>query len=111
VSNYVKYFTRTNSLIGSAALTYNVIPELTLKSFIALDYRMTQDHRYQDPRVNDAFAVSGRLSENEDWNTNYLTTTTASYRKTLKDVHNISALLGIEYRHDQNQFIEADVQG
>jgi hypothetical protein len=84
VSNYVKYFTRTNSVIGSAALTYNVIPDLTLKTFVALDYRLTQDHRYQDPRVNDAFAVSGRLSEQEDWNTNYLTTTTASYRRNIQ---------------------------
>jgi TonB-linked SusC/RagA family outer membrane protein len=111
IGDYVKYFTRTNQFIGSASLTYNVIPSLTLKTFAAIDYRLTQDHRYQDPRVNDAAAVNGRLSEQEDWNSNFLTTTTANYRKTFGDVHNVNILGGIEYRKDQNQWIQADGQG
>jgi TonB-linked SusC/RagA family outer membrane protein len=111
VGEYITYFTRTNQLIGSLALTYNVTPSLTLRSMAGLDYRLTQDHRYQDPRVNDAFAVSGRLSDQSDWNTNFITNTTANYRKTFKDVHNVNVLLGIEYRRDQNQWFQADAQG
>ncbi len=111
VADLVKYFTRTNQFIGSAALTYKVLPELTLRSFVSMDYRLTQDHRYQDPRVSDGFAVGGRLSEQSDWNTNFLTTTTANYNKRIKDVHNINALLGVEYRRDLNQWIQADAQG
>ena len=111
VGDYVKYFTRTNQFIGSASVTYKPIPSLTLKSLIGVDYRLTQDHRYQDPRVNDGFAVNGRLSDQSDWNTNLISTTTANFNKTFKDVHNVTALAGVEYRRDQNQWIQADAQG
>ncbi len=111
VGDYVKYRTRTNQFIGSAAVTYKVIPDLTLRSQVSLDYRLTQDQRYQDPRVNDGFAVQGRLSSQSDWNTNFLTTTTANYRKTFKDVHNVNLLGGVEYRRDANEWFQADGQG
>lgn len=111
IGEFVKYATRTNQFVGSASLTYNPIPALSLKQLVGLDYRLTQDHRYQDPRVNDAFAVSGRLSDQSDWNTNFIATTTAQYRKAFNEVHNANILLGIEYRRDQNQWFQADGQG
>jgi TonB-linked SusC/RagA family outer membrane protein len=111
VGDYVKYNTRTNQLIGSMALTYKILPDLTLKTLAGLDYRSTQDQRYQDPRVNDGFAVSGRLSNQVDWNTNFISTTTANYRKTIAADHDINLLGGIEYRRDQNQWFQADGQG
>ncbi len=111
VGNIVDYFTRTNQFIGSASLNYKPTKDLTLRTLIGMDYRLTQDHRYQDPRVNDAFAVNGRLSEQVDWNTNIISTTTANYNKKIKDVHNINLLAGVEYRRDQNQWFQADGQG
>ena len=111
IGEYVKYFTRTNQFIGSLGVNYKIVPSLTLKSMVGIDYRLTQDHRYQDPRVNDAFAVSGRLSDQSDWNTNLITTTTLSFNKTYNEVHNVNAFAGIEYRRDQNQWIQADGQG
>lgn len=111
IGDYVKYDTRTNQFVGNMSLTYKLTPEITLKTLAGLDYRSTQDHRYQDPRVNDAFAVNGRLTEQADWNTNFITTTTGTYRKKINNKHNIDALLGIEYRRDQNQWIQADGQG
>ena len=111
VGDYVKYFTRTNQFIGSASITIKPISSLTLKSLIGIDYRLTQDHRYQDPRINDGFAVLGRLSDQSDWNTNLISTTTAAFNKTFKEIHNFNALAGIEYRRDQNQWFQADGQG
>lgn len=111
VGDYVKYNTRTNQLIGSLALTYKVLPDLTLKTLVGLDYRSTQDQRYQDPRVNDGFGVSGRLSNQVDWNTNFISTTTANYRKTIAADHDINLLGGVEFRRDQNQWFQADGQG
>ncbi|MBP6687109.1 MAG: TonB-dependent receptor [Lacibacter sp.] len=111
VGDYVKYNTRTNQLIGSMALTYKVLPDLTLKTLVGLDYRSTQDQRYQDPRVNDGFGVSGRLGNQVDWNTNFISTTTANYRKTIAEKHDINLLGGIEFRRDQNQWFQADGQG
>ena len=111
VGEFVKYFTRTNQIIGSAALTYNPIPSLTLRGFTSLDYRLTQDHRYQDPRINDGFNVGGRLSSQSDWNTNFLTNGTANYRKVFRDIHSFNVLLGLEFRKDNNQWFQADGQG
>ena len=111
VGNIVDYFARTNQFIGSASLNYKPTKDLTLRTLIGMDYRLTQDHRYQDPRVNDAFAVNGRLSEQVDWNTNIISTTTANYNKKIKDVHSINLLAGVEYRRDQNQWFQADAQG
>jgi TonB-dependent starch-binding outer membrane protein SusC len=111
VSDYVRYFTRTNQFIGSFTVNYKLTNDITLRSLIGIDYRLTQDHRYQDPRVNDAFAVAGRLSDQSDWNTNIISTTTASYRKTFGEVHNINGFAGIEYRRDQNQWFQADASG
>lgn len=109
--NLVNYFTRTNQLIGSASLTYKIIPELTIKSLIGLDYRLTQDHRYTDPRLNDFFSIGGLLSEQSDWNTNLISTTTATFIKTFNDVHRVNAFAGVEYRRDQNQWLVGTVQG
>jgi len=111
VAEYADFTTKTNQLIGSAALTYKPINDITLKSFVALDYRLTQDHKYYDPRINDFYGVGGYLLDQNDWNTNFLTNTTANYRKTIKDNHNINALIGIEYRRDENQWNQAEGQG
>jgi TonB-linked SusC/RagA family outer membrane protein len=110
VGDYVKYNTRTKQVIGSAALTYRITPELTARSFVGIDYRLTQDHRYQDPRVNDGFAVNGRLSTQSDWNTNFITTNTINYKKRVRDVHEFDVLGGLEYRKDVNEWFQADGQ-
>lgn len=111
IGDFVKYFTRTNQFIGSASLTYNPITSLTLKGFAGIDYRLTQDHRYQDPRVNDAAAVSGRLSDQSDWNTNFITNATANWNKLFGNDHSVNLFGGLEYRRDQNQWFQADGQG
>ena len=111
VGAYAKYKTRTNQLVGNASLTYKPTSELTFRTMVGLDYRLTQDRRYQDPRVNDAFAVSGRLSSQSDWNTNFITTTTGAYNTTINRDHSVNALLGVEYRRDVNEWFQADGQG
>jgi TonB-dependent starch-binding outer membrane protein SusC len=111
IGEYVKYATRTNQLVGSSALTYTPLPSLTFRGMVGLDYRLTQDHRYQDPRINDAFAVAGRLSDQSDWNTNFITNATANYRKIFADIHSLNLLGGVEFRRDNNQWFEADGQG
>ncbi|MBS1759052.1 MAG: TonB-dependent receptor [Bacteroidetes bacterium] len=111
IGEYVKYFTRTNQFVGSLSASYKITPEFTLRSMVGLDYRNTIDHRYQDPRINDGYAVSGRLSDQADFNTNFQTNTTLNFSKVFKTVHSVNALAGIEFRRDQNQWFEADGQG
>lgn len=111
VGDYVKYFTRTNQLVGSASLTYKILPSLSVRTLVGMDYRLTKDNRYQDPRVNDGFAVQGRLSNQADFNTNFITTTTVNFNKEFKEVHSVNAFAGVEYRNDQFEWFQADGQG
>ncbi len=110
VGDYVKYKTVTKQIIGSTVLTYKVNADITIRALLGLDYRLTQDQRYQDPRVNDGFAVNGRLSSQSDWNNNFINTNTITYKKKINGVHDFDALLGIEYRKDVNEWFQADGQ-
>lgn len=111
VGDYVEYNTRTNQMVGSASLNYKVNNDFSLRGMVGLDYRQLKDQRYQDPRVNDGFGVQGRLSNQADYNTNFITNATANYRKVIKDNHTVTGLLGVEYRSDQNEWFQADGQG
>jgi TonB-linked SusC/RagA family outer membrane protein len=110
VGEYVKYNTRTKQLVASSSLTYKINDNLTARSLAGIDYRLTQDQRYQDPRVNDGFAVNGRLSSQSDWNTNFINTNTINYKKVFNYIHDIDVLAGIEYRKDVNEWFQADGQ-
>lgn len=111
VSEFANYNTRTTQVVSNASLTYKPNNNLTIKTLAGIDYRQTKDQRYQDPRINDGFAVNGRLSSQVDWNTNFISTTTANYRKTYNDKHNVDFLAGVEYRRDVNEWFQADGQG
>ncbi len=111
VSDYAKYNTNTNQIVGNAALTFKPTSDLTIKTLFGVDYRQTKDQRYQDPRINDGFAVSGRLSSQVDWNTNFISTTTVNYKKVFKLNHSLDFLAGIEYRKDVNEWFQGDGQG
>ena len=98
---------RTNQIVGSLGLTYDIIPGLRYKGTFGLDYRIVQATRYTDPRTPDGRPVNGRLTEVSNWNTNFLTSHTINYFTTISEVHNINALGGIEYRNDVNEQINA----
>ena len=110
VGDYVKYNARTKQVIGSATLTYKINQNLTARSLVGIDYRLTQDQRYTDPRVNDGFAVNGRLTSLSDWNNNFINSNTLNYKKKFNGLHDIDVLLGLEYRKDVNEFFQADGQ-
>ena len=111
VGDYAEYVTNTNQVVANSSLTYKPTSHLTFRTFVGLDYRLTKDHRYQDPRINDGFAVSGRLSDQADFNTNFITNTTANFTKVFGEKHSVNALAGVEYRRDQNEWFQADGQG
>jgi TonB-linked SusC/RagA family outer membrane protein len=98
---------RTNQIVGSIGLTYDIIPHLRYKGTFGLDYRLVQATRYTDPRTPDGRGVNGRLTEVSNWNTNFITSHTFNYSALIGDVHNINALAGLEYRKDVNEQINA----
>jgi TonB-linked SusC/RagA family outer membrane protein len=111
VADLAKFKTTTNQLVGSGALTYKVIPALTLRGFASLDYRSVIEHNYYDPRLNDFAPIGGLLYDQHDWNVNFLTNATANYQKLIREKHSVNVLTGVEYRRDVNEYFTSSVQG
>ncbi|MXV15392.1 SusC/RagA family TonB-linked outer membrane protein [Hufsiella ginkgonis] len=94
---------RTNNLIGSFSGTYKFMPELSLKSFYSLDYRMLTGKNFRDPRTQDGYNRKGYGEVLADYNTNFMTTQTLNYSKVINTDHKLDALVGFEYRSDMNE--------
>ena len=91
-----------NQMIGALGATWKITPELSFKPFVSLDYRTISGHRFTDPRTADAFNVKGRVQDQFNQNTNFLTNATLNYRKSISQ-HNFDILVGAEYRSDINE--------
>ncbi len=96
---------RTNQLVSSFKINYEILKGLRYTGTFGLDYRLGQSDRFTDPRTNDGVGVRGRSSINSNWNTNFITNHVLNYSTSIKDVHNINVLAGTEYRNDQNEQI------
>lgn len=111
VMNQNSGYQRTNQMVGNMTFTYDIMKGLSFKSLWGLDYRLVQGEQYRDPRTPDGAAVRGRNSQQSNWNVNFITTQTLNYIKTFNNVHNINALVGIEYRSETNESLTAASTG
>jgi len=97
VNAYNTGLQRTNTVVGNLITNYKVANNLTFRSLFGLDYRLLQGDNYRDPRTPDGAGVIGRSSVQSDWRTRFITTQTLNWNKSFNAVHNVSALLGVEY--------------
>lgn len=104
VNELNKGYQRTNQLVGSMTAEYKFTKWLSFRSFYGLDYRLVQGNLYRDPRTNDGFGVRGRGTVESDWNTNFITTQTLNFNKTINKSR-FDGLLGIEFRRDNRESI------
>jgi TonB-linked SusC/RagA family outer membrane protein len=93
---------KTNQLVGSIALNYEIIKGLKYRGQFSLDYRQIHAYNYQDPRNPDSYNVQGFATEETQWNTNFINTHTLNYANNFGS-HNIAVLAGAEYRSDINE--------
>ncbi|WP_185155481.1 SusC/RagA family TonB-linked outer membrane protein [Rudanella paleaurantiibacter] len=98
-----------NQFVGGLSLNYKPIEGLNIRPFVSLDYRAIKGRYFTDPRTADAFVVRGRLQDQFNQNINFLTNITANYNKTFGGRHDVSALLGAEYRSDRNEFTNSNI--
>ncbi len=101
---------RTNQAVGSLKFTYEILKGLSFRSLWGLDYRLVQGERFTDPRTPDGVGVRGRSSLQSNWNTNFITTQTLNFNKSFGS-HNVSGLVGFEYRSETNEFLTAAKTG
>lgn len=100
----------TFQTVSNLALTYNFLPELSLKVFGGIDFSDLRDFNYRPSTLSAAAATLGSGVETFKRNINYNTTGTFNYNKRFGSVHNFSALAGFEYRSVVNRLLAASAQ-
>lgn len=105
VSAYNSGLQRTNTVVGNLITTYKIANNLSFRSLFGLDYRLLQGDSYRDPRTPDGAGVRGRSSVQSDWRTRFITTQTLNWNKSFSGVHNLAAILGVEYLSETREGI------
>lgn len=88
-------------LTARTSLTYNPFSWMSVTGLIGLDYRNTQDNQYRSPIA--APSQGGFLSYSNRNVYNFNTSVVANMSQTFNEVHNVSGLLGGEYRRDYSE--------
>lgn len=109
VENEVDRDVTIGFLTGRTSLTYNPFNWMTITGLFGLDYRNTQDNQYRSPIA--APGQSGWLSYANRNVYNFNTSLVANMSQTFNEVHNVSALIGGEYRRDYSESFGARGDG
>jgi TonB-dependent starch-binding outer membrane protein SusC len=105
VNEYNSGIQRNNTVVGNLIGTYKILDNLSFRSLVGLDYRLLQGDNYRDPRTPDGAGVRGRSSVQSDWRTRFITTQTLNWNKSFNAVHNLSAIVGVEYLSETREGI------
>ncbi len=98
--NYNKYF----RLLGSFFIELDILKDLTLKSSISPNLKVTYEHKEFDPKRpenSDYYNQRNHLSQYINNRFNWTWYNTLSYHKTFNDIHNLLALVGMETIEDK----------
>lgn len=102
---------RTNQVVGNIAGNFNLTPNLVFRSFYGIDYRNVRDTNVRPPEIPAFSGQGGSTFEANREILNYNTNQTLSYFNTFDDVHNLSSLVGFEYRHQTRESFTASGTG
>lgn len=107
-ANEVSRDVQTNQLIGQFDLVYTVTDWLSVTGFGGVDYRNTQDEQYRSAVA--APVQNGWVNFGNRNVTNAQARLVANGQYTFNDVHNVSGLLGTEYRgvYSENMFTRGE---
>jgi TonB-dependent starch-binding outer membrane protein SusC len=99
---------REFQLIGNVAATFNVSPSLAFRAQYNADLRLALDRRYASPSIPRYQTLwGGRVDERTRETQNYSGNLVADYMANIQQVHNISAVVGGEYRNRDYRFHRA----
>lgn len=104
--------TRGNDIQGSMAFNYRLPQNLVLRVFGGLNFRQTRDTNFRSaaipgtPRNN-----GGDLFEANREIFSYNVNATLNYNKSFNNVHNVSGLLGSEYKEESQEAFTASGRG
>ncbi|MGQ0739338.1 MAG: SusC/RagA family TonB-linked outer membrane protein [Bacteroidota bacterium] len=111
VNDFNSGFQRTNQLIGNLNTDYKITSWLSFKLYGGLDYRLVQGKSVRDARTPDGFNRKGLVQVQSNWNTNINAYGTLNFAKSFSGKHTVDALVGYEYRRENNESITASGDG
>lgn len=111
VNDFNSGFQRTNQLIGNLSADYKITSWLSYKIYGGMDWRLVQGKQVRDARTPDGFNRKGLVQVQSNWNTNINAYTTLNFVKTFGERHIVDALVGYEYRKENNESITAAGDG
>jgi TonB-linked SusC/RagA family outer membrane protein len=93
--------------------SYNILPNLSFRSELALDISNIAEEDYINRRTPSDFGgrAGGYGSYSTTTSTNYTITNSLNYNKTFNEVHSIDALLGISYQDIRIDVSSTDATG
>lgn len=107
--NEMKRISQVFHLVGDLSTTYDFSPRLSLKAQVGIDYSNARDKAFEKP-----VATFSGLGELRNWN-QYTSSLNANvvlnYNRTYSGIHNISALVGIDYRRDRQRTMLSQAKG
>ncbi|MCH8568066.1 MAG: TonB-dependent receptor [Balneolales bacterium] len=102
---------RTNQIIGNISGNFNITPNLVFRSVLGVDFRAVRDRNVRPATIPSFAGFGGQTFEAYRQITNWSTNQTLSYFNTFEDVHNLSTVVGFEYRNQQRETISATGRG
>ena len=101
---------RTHQLVLNLAVNYEILKGLRYRGVAGLDFRFIQNKYYGDPRNSDWYNRKGYIFQEDQWNTNFVTTHTLNYVTSFGN-HNVNVLAGTEFRDDRNEGLTTEGDG
>lgn len=99
----------TTAIFGNWNITYNFTDWLSLRTSTGMDYRIVKDITFSPPILSPG--DNGDAGENAANTTNLTHNTVLNFRQTFNDVHNITGMIGGEYRRDFSREVSASSIG
>ena len=95
----VRRTNRNTQILGNSSLTYEFTNWLTFKTTFGVDYRVVSDNQFRPPIAS---TLGGQVFEADRETTNWSTNNVLSARRTFNEKHNVSGILGMEYRRERS---------
>ncbi len=97
---------RTNRLIGNVYIEARPLEELLLRGALGIDHAQIDRKTYQPRTTVNGNANGGVAYIYNTNNDQYLAEATATYHKTLADIHNVNFMVGASYEEFNNDISE-----
>ncbi len=101
----------SNRLLTSGAAEYQILPSLTFKTQLSLDYLFTKDRLFNPTTTNTGAGSSGSGSEGQNQEVNYITENILNFSKTFNDNHSLNLTGVFSYQESNFESLFASATG